>query len=97
MLHLNLLFFNIPPAALPPPWFTSSIVPIPRVFLSIPILDLYFVTIPTRQFMTWLGYILTYITMDQRFYYYCFDGVVIAAQCPVTFQNLLCSAEFRYY
>ena len=28
---------------------------------------------------------------------YCIDGVVIAAQCTATFQDILCSPEFRYY
>ena len=27
----------------------------------------------------------------------CFDGVVIATQCTATFEDLLCSLEFRYY
>ena len=28
---------------------------------------------------------------------YCFDGMLIAAQCTATFSDLMCSPKFRYY
>ena len=46
------------------PSIISSIVPYSRVLLNLPILYFYFRLISTTRFMAWLGYILTYITIN---------------------------------